>query len=45
MIGANLEQLWVLTMAIGVLVPIPLFVYLKRITDKAKQSPAHAVKK
>jgi len=30
MIGAHLEQLWVLLMAIGVLVPIPFFAYLKR---------------
>jgi hypothetical protein len=37
MIGANLEQLWVLTMAIGVLAPIPLFAYLKRTTEKAKK--------
>jgi hypothetical protein len=37
MIAANLEQLWVLTMAIGVLAPIPLFAYLKRITDKARK--------
>jgi MFS family permease len=31
MIGADLEQLWVLTMALGVLAPIPLFAYLKRL--------------
>jgi MFS family permease len=31
MIGAHLEQLWVLLMAFGVLLPIPLFAYLKRI--------------
>jgi MFS family permease len=31
MIGAHLEQLWVLVMAFGVLLPIPLFAYLKRI--------------
>ena len=37
MIGANLEQLWVLTMAIGVLAPLPLFAYLKRTTEKAKK--------
>ena len=30
MIGAHLEQQWVLLMAIGVLVPIPFFAYLKR---------------
>jgi hypothetical protein len=38
MIGANLEQLWVLTMAIGVLAPLPLFAYLKRTTEKSKKS-------
>lgn len=32
MIGAHLEQLWVLLMAIGVLLPIPFFAYLKRKT-------------
>jgi MFS family permease len=37
MIGANLEQLWVLTMAIGVLAPLPLFAYLKRTTEKSKK--------
>ncbi|QLL25380.1 MFS transporter [Actinobacteria bacterium IMCC26103] len=31
MIGAHLEQLWVLLMAFGVLLPIPFFAYLKRI--------------
>ena len=31
MIGAKLEQLWVLLMAFGVLIPIPLFAYLKRL--------------
>jgi MFS family permease len=31
MIGAHLEQLWVLVMAFGVLLPIPLLAYLKRI--------------
>jgi MFS family permease len=31
MIGAHLEQLWVLVMAFGVLLPIPLFAYLKQI--------------
>lgn len=30
MIGAHLEQLWVLLMAFGVLLPIPFFAYLKR---------------
>ena len=30
MIGAHLEQQWVLLMAFGVLVPIPFFAYLKR---------------
>ena len=30
MIGAHLEQQWVLLMAAGVLVPIPFFAYLKR---------------
>ena len=30
MIGAKLEKLWVLLMAFGVLLPIPLFAYLKR---------------
>jgi MFS family permease len=31
MIGAKLEQLWVLLMAFGGLLPIPLFAYIKRI--------------
>ena len=31
LIGANLEQLWVIMMAIGVLIPIPLFAYLKKL--------------
>ena len=31
MIGAHLEQLWVLTMVIGVLIPIPFFSYVKRL--------------
>lgn len=31
MIGAHLEQLWVLLMAFGVLLPIPFFAYLKQI--------------
>jgi hypothetical protein len=31
MIGAKLEQLWVLLMAFVVLLPIPLFAYIKRI--------------
>jgi MFS family permease len=30
MIGANLEQLWVALMAVGVLLPIPFFALLKR---------------
>jgi len=34
MIGAHLEQLWVLAMALGVLIPMPLFAYLKRTTAK-----------
>jgi len=34
MIGAHLEQLWVLVMAFGVLIPMPLFAYLKRTTAK-----------
>ena len=33
MIGAHLEQLWVIVMALGVLIPIPLFAYLKRATE------------
>ena len=33
MIGAHLEQLWVLAMALGVLIPMPLFAYLKRSTE------------
>lgn len=33
MIGAHLEQLWVLVMALGVLIPMPLFAYLKRRTE------------
>ena len=33
MIGAKLEQLWVLLMAFGVLLPIPLFAYIKRIKN------------
>jgi MFS family permease len=39
MIGAHLEQLWVLLMAIGVLIPVPFFTHLKRITDEAKNNP------
>ena len=31
MIGAHLEQLWVVTMVIGVLIPIPFFVYVKKL--------------
>ncbi len=31
MIGAHLEQLWVLTMALGVLLPIPFFLYVKKL--------------
>jgi MFS family permease len=34
MIGAHLEQLWVVVMALGVLIPMPLFAYLKRTTAK-----------
>lgn len=34
MIGANLEQLWVLTMAVGVLAPIPLFHYVRKLSFK-----------
>jgi MFS family permease len=34
MIGAHLEQLWVVAMALGVLIPMPLFAYLKRTTAK-----------
>lgn len=33
MIGAHLEQLWVLAMAVGVLLPIPFFALLKREQD------------
>lgn len=33
MIGAHLEQLWVLLMAVGVLIPIFLFSYLKQSTE------------
>ena len=33
MIGAHFEQLWVLVMALGVLIPMPLFAYLKRSTE------------
>ena len=36
MIGANLEQLWVVTMALGVLIPIPFFAYLKRTKEAHK---------
>jgi MFS family permease len=32
MIGAHLEQLWVILMAIGVLVPIPFFLKVKAIS-------------
>ena len=38
MIGAHLEQLWVVLMAVGVLLPIPFFALLKRekeITEKS----------
>ena len=38
MIGAHLEQLWVVLMAVGVLLPIPFFAMLKRekeITEKS----------
>ena len=31
LIGANLEQLWVVLMAIGVLIPIPFFSYVKKL--------------
>ena len=31
MIGAHLEQLWVITMALGVLIPIPIFDYVKKL--------------
>jgi hypothetical protein len=31
LIGANLEQLWVVLMAIGVLIPIPFFAYVKKL--------------
>jgi MFS family permease len=31
LIGANLEQLWVILMAIGVLIPIPFFAYVKKL--------------
>ena len=31
MIGAHLEQLWVITMVIGVLIPIPFFAYVKKL--------------
>lgn len=31
MIGAHLEKLWVITMALGVLIPIPFFAYVKKL--------------
>ena len=33
LIGAHLEQLWVILMAIGVLIPIPLFAFVKRLNS------------
>ena len=36
MIGAHLEQLWVVAMALGVLIPIPFFAYLKRTKEAHK---------
>ncbi len=38
MIGAHLEQLWVVLMAVGVLLPIPFFALLKREKEIKKKS-------
>jgi MFS family permease len=32
MIGANLEQLWVVLMAVGVVLPVPFFLYVRKLS-------------
>jgi MFS family permease len=34
MIGANLEQLWVVLMAVGVVLPVPFFLYVRKLSLK-----------